>query len=362
MKKYIGVKKFVPFLSVALMLCLFSFVLPPPVLGSPAHMVTAQEPVTKNGFPFADVELFTDHNAFATRNNKITTNNAEVDVLYYGAKVGSFVFNKHNSYIEIEITEHVAVDVVWYCSKDYASCTLKGEGVYRLPQLLQDNGKTESFDGIWIQRVDVHDPTDLPDFIEGSIAAMAEMYPGATDRELDQVRAQWAEQISLKMERIKETNGAVLTSNPTTRATAYINIFLRVEDFGGGSTTNPRYVLGYPDGTFARFYTPGANQTATVVGTTLTLTKGDVYAIGYRSTTSTGQYAIVYASTTGGAEIKDWPPIGYTKISTTPTNSADHYVGYAGTAYQYLAVGCNTYMGGAATYNDFYLDSVKIVG
>jgi len=270
MLEHIGVKNFVPFFSVVLILCLFAFVLPPPVLGSPAHVVTAQEPVTKNGLPFADAELFTDHNVFAAHNNKVAANGAKATILYYGGEVGSFVFNKHNSYIEIEITEHVAVDVVWHCSDEYASCTLKGEGVYRLPQLLQHNGKTESFDTIWIQRVDVHDPTDLPYFIEGSIAAMAVLYPGVTDSQLAQARAQWAEQIILKMERIKETNGAILNPNSTTRTTAYLNTLVRTEDIGGGSTTTPSNALKGPDSKYARFYTPSSGQATTVVATTTT--------------------------------------------------------------------------------------------
>ena len=192
----------------------------------------------------------------------------------------------------------------------------------------------------------------LPDFIEGSIRVM---YPDASDEKLAEVRAQWIEQLALNEQRIAETNRAVLKPNPT-RGCAYMNTFIRVEDFSGGTTTNPRNVLGISDGSFARFYTPNAGQCATVVATASTATTGDTYVVGYRSSTSTGQYAIVYGSTSGNAGT--WQGIGYAKISSTGTNL--YFVGYAGTAYSHLAVGCNTYMGGLSTYNDFYLDCVYI--
>ncbi len=341
--------------SMVFVLCLLT-----PVLGSPAHMVTEQEPVTKNGAYFADVvEFHNNGRAAAITANKITANGAKCGILYYGAVVGNFVFNKHNNYIEIEITEHVAVDVMWHCSAEEARCTLKGEGVYRLPQLLQDCGKTVSFDAIWIQSVDVHDPTDLPDFIEGSIAAMVARFPDVTDSQIDALRAQWAEQIALKMKRIKETNGAVLNPDQTRTMTATLNVYKWEENYGGGSVESPYNVLQYPDNKFARFYTPSANQCATVVASMTALVTGDVYVRGYRSSVTTGQYAIVYGSTTGAKDnFAAWPPIGYTKISTT--SSSDHFIGYAGTAYFFMAVGCNTYMGDPSTYNDFYLDGVLI--
>ncbi|MCL2643826.1 MAG: hypothetical protein FWD52_10070, partial [Candidatus Bathyarchaeota archaeon] len=173
-------------------------------------------------------------------------------------------------------------------------------------------------------------------------------------------RAQWAEQISLKMERIKETNGAVLKSDQTRAMTAYLHTYKWEENFGGGSTTDPYNVLKSPDKLFARFYTPYADQAATVVATTSASITGDVYVRGYRSSINTGQYAIVYGSLTGSkTNMTEWPAIGYAKVSTTTSN--DHYIGYAGTGYHYMSVGCNTYMGGVATYHDFYLDCVKIV-
>jgi hypothetical protein len=139
-----------------------------------------------------------------------------------------------------------------------------------------------------------------------------------------------------------------------------MDTFMRTEDIGDGATTNPSNVLGAADNKFARFHTPISGQAATVVATATSSIKGDVYCTGYRSSNNTGQYAIVWGSITGSAtSLTEWYAIGYTKISST--SSGDNYVGYTGTGYPYLSVGCNTFMGGAATYNDFYLDSVKIV-
>lgn len=122
------------------------------VLMSTAAAATIQEPITKDGMIYADV-MRTTGNSSAYLGTKITANGAKHDIKLDGEIVGSFVFNKNDSYIEIVLAENVSVDVKWNCSKYYAASTLDGKGTYKLPQLLQDNGKTQSFNAIWITDV-----------------------------------------------------------------------------------------------------------------------------------------------------------------------------------------------------------------
>lgn len=139
-------------------------VFPPSILGA-----NVQEPVTRNGVKHADV-MTRAGNSGANTGDKITANGANYDIILDGEKVGSFVFNKNSPYIEITITnDNALIEVIWSCSSKYANCLLDDAGVYKMPQLLQDNGKTQNFDAIWINVIDSDIDTDgdgLPDWLE----------------------------------------------------------------------------------------------------------------------------------------------------------------------------------------------------
>jgi hypothetical protein len=147
-----AIKKIIPML---LFVCLIMQVIPLAV------GAVAQEPVLKDGAEYDDVTTYAG-NSSANLGDKITANGAKYDIKLDGEKVGSFVFNKNSQYIEITITENVAVDILWNCANKYADCTLNGVGIYKIPQLLQDNGKTQSFNAIWLVDVSQGDNTASP--------------------------------------------------------------------------------------------------------------------------------------------------------------------------------------------------------
>ncbi|MDR2203196.1 MAG: rhodanese-like domain-containing protein, partial [Nitrososphaerota archaeon] len=139
-------KKCLPLVTMALILCLLAQI-PFSVFGT-----EIQEPVTKNRVKYADVTTGKE-NSGSLLGDKITANGAEYNITLDGEVVGSLVFNKNDPYITIILTSTVVVDVTWSCASKYADCTLDGVGVYKIPQLLQDNGRTQSFNAIWITNV-----------------------------------------------------------------------------------------------------------------------------------------------------------------------------------------------------------------
>ncbi|MDR1993168.1 MAG: rhodanese-like domain-containing protein [Nitrososphaerota archaeon] len=139
-------KKCLPLVTVALILCLLAQV-PLSVLGT-----DAQEPVTRNRVKYADV-ITGKGNSGSILGDEITANGAKYDITLNGEIVGSLVFNKNDQYLTIILTSTVVVDITWSCASKYAACTLDGVGVYKIPQLLQDNGRTQSFNAIWITNV-----------------------------------------------------------------------------------------------------------------------------------------------------------------------------------------------------------------
>jgi exopolysaccharide biosynthesis protein/Mg-chelatase subunit ChlD len=130
-----------------------------------------QEPVKKDGTKYTDITASAG-NSSANLGDKITANGAKYDIKLDGEIVGSFTFNKNNPCIEIAITDDVLVDILWSCGSKYADCTLNGAGIYQIPQLLQDNGKTQNFDAIWVTsargltKFDDSDNDGLPDWLE----------------------------------------------------------------------------------------------------------------------------------------------------------------------------------------------------
>ena len=112
-----------------------------------ASAAPVQAPVLKDGSYYEDV-IRTSKNI--GKGLKISANKSYNEIKLEGGVVGYFTFDKNAEYVEITLVRNVIVNIEWSCSKYYASIALDGVGVYLLPQLLQDNGKTQSFNQIWI--------------------------------------------------------------------------------------------------------------------------------------------------------------------------------------------------------------------
>jgi hypothetical protein len=125
------------FIAIALIFCMVAQILPLSALGA-----EIQEPVTKNGINYVDVTTYSSSSS-VNLGDKVTSNGARYDIKINGDTVGYFVFNKNDPYIEITITHNVAVDIMWNCGSKYASCTLDGVGVYKVPRLLGDGNKAQ---------------------------------------------------------------------------------------------------------------------------------------------------------------------------------------------------------------------------
>ncbi|MDR0470758.1 MAG: hypothetical protein LBH79_03385, partial [Nitrososphaerota archaeon] len=95
---------------------------------------------------------------------KISANGEKAPIEVDGKIVGYFVFDKqgnapkpYEDFLKIEIYDNVLdfdgtvqILIRWHCSKYYAYADISAPGTYYIPQLMQDNGKTQSFDQIWI--------------------------------------------------------------------------------------------------------------------------------------------------------------------------------------------------------------------
>jgi len=96
-------------------------------------------------------------NSSANKGYKVSANKSYNEIKLGSEVVGYFRFDKDgndpfsggNLLIRI-IKDDVAVTVERHCSKYYATGLLNGMGVYSLPQIMQDNGKKQSFDQLWI--------------------------------------------------------------------------------------------------------------------------------------------------------------------------------------------------------------------
>ena len=101
---------------------------------------------------YFDVTIVAENNGSAL-GDKITANGAKYGIKLDGQIVGSLVFNKNNPTIKIIITSDVSVDILWNCASKYATTTINGAGTYTIPQLVQNNGKLQSFNALWITSV-----------------------------------------------------------------------------------------------------------------------------------------------------------------------------------------------------------------
>jgi len=130
----------------------------PAVFASTAN----QDPVQKNGSFYSAVSRFASNSSANKGLMKVSANKSSNKIMFEGEQVGDFYFDKNANVININITKDVTVNVEWHCSKYYAQASLNGIGVYSLPQLLQDNGKTQSFDQIWILSISRNIPVIQP--------------------------------------------------------------------------------------------------------------------------------------------------------------------------------------------------------
>ena len=132
-----------------------------------------QAPIYLDGSETERLEaVYTGNSANAPGWTKIASNGEKVSITVNGLVVGYFVFDKkgnapkpYQDFLKIEIYENLPVGaevtIRWDCSKYYAYADLSVPGIYYIPQLMQDNGKIQSFDQIWINTT--YTPVPPPD-------------------------------------------------------------------------------------------------------------------------------------------------------------------------------------------------------
>ncbi|MCL2498531.1 MAG: hypothetical protein FWF06_07965, partial [Symbiobacteriaceae bacterium] len=128
----------------------------------PLALLKNQAPVYLDGAKTNLLEAVYNGNSANLPNwTKISANKEKVSIKLDGVIVGEFTFDKsgngpkgYEDFLKITIFENLPkgaeVNIRWHCSKYYAYADLTVPGVYYIPQLMQDNGKTQSFDQIWI--------------------------------------------------------------------------------------------------------------------------------------------------------------------------------------------------------------------
>jgi len=145
--------------------------IPIPDTSPPLPLLPGQAPIYLNNAQTDRLKaVYTGNSANIPGWEKITANGAQVYIRFNGDTVGYFVFNKqgnapapYQEFLKITIygnnSAAVAVTIRWDCSKYYAYADISAPGDYYIPQLMQDNGKTQSFDQIWLNTT--LDPTGL---------------------------------------------------------------------------------------------------------------------------------------------------------------------------------------------------------
>ncbi len=193
--------------------------------------------------------------------------------------------------------------------------------------------------------------------------------PNASSTKIAEVEGHWLNQMLLKQERIASTNGAVLRAAPEslTDSWSYMSQWLRDEPLYGGQIIGGPWLVGIPNGWFARWYTPNINQGATTIGQmSNAYSTGDVYVRACLGPTGAGQngnYLIVYGSNDPDASLEEWMEnvIGWAQIGypyTWPWSGINYFIGFTHNTYRYVAVGVTTFTGGIDTYNDVMGDSI----
>ena len=130
----------------------------------PLKLLANQAPVYKDKVATNLLEAVYDGNGANLPGwNKISGNGEKVNIIVNGIKVGYFEFDKKGNvadkgftdFLKIEIYDNILtlggkaeVGIRWHCSKYYAYADLSAPGIYWIPQLMQDNGKIQSFNQI----------------------------------------------------------------------------------------------------------------------------------------------------------------------------------------------------------------------
>ena len=108
----------------------------------------AAQNVVKDGNDYASVLTY--QNSAASGGQKVNVDMSYNEITAGDEVVGYFTFDKNAENLIVTITKPAIVDLEWSCANKYASTTLEGVGIYALPRLMQDNGKTQNFNQITI--------------------------------------------------------------------------------------------------------------------------------------------------------------------------------------------------------------------
>lgn len=194
----------------------------------------------------------------------------------------------------------------------------------------------------------------LPAFLE-SYLEMQAAQANLTQAQLDQARALWVHQLSVRQAIIdSSSNGGVTPPavsgdavNPLVAYGSWMSTFIRPETYGGGVLYNQYNINGLPDGYFTEFYTPNSNGCgATVVGQmSSSNSHGFVYIlakIGPQALGHLGNYFIAEVSNDPNASKQQWINgfVGYAHITIGyGTPGAYYLLGSAPFSFSYIAIG-----------------------
>ena len=118
-----------------------------------------QAPVYLDGAPTDLASIYTGNSANADGWLKVSGNKEAVFVSLGDEGYIKFTFDKkgngpvgYEGFLTVEVynPEGYDAEIRWDCSKYYAYADIAVSGTYLIPQLMQDNGKIQSFDQVWI--------------------------------------------------------------------------------------------------------------------------------------------------------------------------------------------------------------------
>lgn len=140
-----------------------------------------QEGVLKDGIEYIAADELVKYTSGTGTGTQISKNKSYNEIKLDGEVVGHFTFDKDASPLSISITKNVNVIVEWKCAKYYMAIALEGIGVYELPQILQDNGKLQKFNQVWVSFGAMLAPGTI---INGAVPKTTTLTPVATSAEL----------------------------------------------------------------------------------------------------------------------------------------------------------------------------------
>jgi len=197
--------------------------------------------------------------------------------------------------------------------------------------------------------------TTLPDFLERILEAS---YPNATSSQLDQIRAEWANQLLIDQEHAPGSAEGMASPMIGERSGACLATVDKVEHTDAGQLIGQASAMtGWQDNVMCELFTPNYNDMIAVEGAmSSSLAWGQVYAYGCQTWGSqwyTGNYILCYASNSESLPHTQWTFIGYVQFVELSGNC--YFIGYTAASYKYMSFGCMN-MGGQDAYNDIYVD------